>query len=134
MRKTTKKGAYKPSRKKQMVIRRAPVVESKKDERFEWTGKSYRNTGATLSTYSDNLLFRDLLIGDNPSEADPAVPQRVVVSCPETYLYRTQGFGATDMVGESVFIKYLKMKFEIKLPATKSVNRFATKAKCLMQN
>ena len=35
MKKTTSRGAYKKARKKQMVIRRAPVVESKKDERFE---------------------------------------------------------------------------------------------------
>lgn len=124
MKKTTRKGAYNPSRKKQMVIRRAPVVESKKDERFEWTGKQYIDEGTSLTTYADNLLFRDLNIGDNPSAADPAVAQRVVVNCPETFMYRSQGFGSTDMVGESVFIKYLKMKFEIKLPQDNGLIHF----------
>lgn len=124
MKKTTSKGAYKPNRKKQMVIRRAPVVESKKDERYEWTGKGYIDAGPGLSVYTDNLLFRDLTIGDNPSGADPAVPQHLVGDIPHTFLYRTQGFGATDMVGESVFVKYLKMKFEFKLPADSGLIHF----------
>lgn len=124
MKKTTAKGAYKKARKKQMVIRRAPMIESKKDERYEWTGKGYIAAGPGLSVYTDNLLFRDLDIGDNPTASDPAIPQRVVVDVPHTFMYRTQGFGPTDMIGESVFIKYLKMKFEIKLPSDSGLIHF----------
>lgn len=125
MKKTTKKGAYKPARKKQMSVRRAPIVESKKDERYEWTGLTYHNApGGTPVTYNDNLQFVDLLIGDNPLGSDPPTPNHVIVGCPETFMYRTQGFGATDMIGESVFIKYLKMKFEIKLPSDNGLIHF----------
>ena len=125
MKKTTSRGAYKKARKKQMVIRRAPVVESKKDERFEWTGKTYLPAaGGSNSTWSDNLTFVDLQIGDNPSAADPAVPNHVIAGFPETFMFRTQGFGANEMVGESIFMKYLKMKFEIKLPADAGLIHF----------
>lgn len=125
MKKTTKKGAYKPQRKKQMVIRCAPLVESKKDERFEWTGKGYRETsGGSLVPYVDNLLFTDLYIGDNPLASDPPVPTHVQVGIPGTFMYKTQGFGATHMVGESVYMKYLKMKFEIKLPSDAGLIHF----------
>lgn len=125
LKKTSRRGAYKPARKKQMMIRRAPMVESKKDERYEWTGKQHiANSGPGLSAYADNLVFADLGIGDNPTGADPAVPQHVKVGIPDTYMYRTQGFGSTHMVGESIFIKYLKMKFEIKLPADAGLIHF----------
>ncbi len=126
MKKTTKKGAYKKAHKKQMATRRAPIVESKKDERYEWTGKTYHTSpGGTPATFIDNLAFRDLYIGDTADTgADPPAPSHVVVGSPETFMYRTQGFGATDMIGESVFIKYLKMKFEIKLPSDNALIHF----------
>lgn len=122
MKKTTKKGAYKKAQKKQMSTRRAPIVESKKDERYEWTGKTYHIApGGGPVTFTDNLQFIDLQIGDNPSAAGA---NYVIAGVPETFMFRTQGFGATEMVGESVFIKYLKMKFEIKLPADAGLIHF----------
>lgn len=125
LKKTTRKGAYKPARKKQMVIRRAPMVESKKDERFEWTGKSYyKESAGAASTWGDNLVFQDLPIGDNPNASDPAESIFMVGDVPDTFMYRTQGFGPTEMIGESVFIKYLKMKFEIKLPQDNGLIHF----------
>lgn len=125
LKKTTGRGAYKPARKKQMAVRRAPIVESKKDERFLWTGKSYyKESAGAASTWGDNLDFQDLPIGDNPSGSDPAVPTHLVGDVPDTWMYRTQGLGSTEMLGESVFIKYLKMKVEIKLPQDNGLIHF----------
>lgn len=116
MKKTTKRGAYKPGRKKQMVIRRAPLVECKKDERYDWNGLTFHDQqGGAIGTWSNRLAFRDLAIGDVVPEANN-LPNQVVVGIPDTFIYRTQGFGQNEMVGDSVFIKYLKHKVEIKLP------------------
>lgn len=125
MKKTTKKGAYKKAQKKQMSVRRAPIVESKKDERYEWSGKTYHNTpGGSPATWIDNLVFRDLPVGDNPYSLDPPKPNYCISDCPQTYMFRTQGLGETDMVGQSIFIKYLKMKFEFKLPEDNGLIHF----------
>ena len=113
MRKTSKRGAYAPSRKKQMSIRRAPIVECKKDERFEWNGLTAFDAGGAGATWPNLLEFHDLQIGDT---AVDGAANHNISDIPETWLYRTQGFGHADMVGDSVFVKYLKMKFEIKLP------------------
>lgn len=123
LKKTSKTGAYAPARKKQMIIRRAPMVECKKDERYEWNGLTHFDGGVTPVAWSNNLLFRDVAIGDVVPEANN-LPNQVIVGMPDTYIYRTQGFGHNDMVGDSVFIKYLKCKFEIKLPQDEGLIHF----------
>ena len=122
MKKTTLRGAYKPSRKKQMVIRRAPIVECKKDERYDWNGLTALDTGGADAQWPDLLLFHDVAIVDTAHPNGGA--NHNISDIPETWLYRSQGFGHNDMVGDSVFIKYLKMKFEIKLPSDANLLHF----------
>lgn len=125
MRKTTGRGAYKPARKRQMAIRRAPIVECKKDERYDWNGLTYHNyTGGPItSAWLNRLAFRDLEVGDVVPAANN-LPNQVSVHMPDTFIYRTQGFGKSEMVGNSVFIKYLKAKVEIKLPEDEGLIHF----------
>lgn len=117
MKKTTGRGAYKPARKRQMAIRRAPIVECKKDERFDWNGKTFHDyEGGPISTpWANRLAWRDLEVGDVVPENNN-LPNQVSVHMPDTFIYRTRGFGKAEMIGNSVFIKYLKAKVEIKLP------------------
>lgn len=118
MKKTTKKGAYAPARKKQMAVRRAPIVECKKDERIRWNGLTAL-TPAEWPALSD---FNFLQIGDTASTTGTA--QHCITGVPETFLYRTQGLGSDEMIGDSVFLKYLKCKFEFKLPTDASLIHF----------
>lgn len=124
MKKTTQKGAYKPQQKKQISIRRAPVVECKKDERYDWNGLTFHDTtGGSVTQWGDRLAFRDLEVGD-------AVPitnnnaNQVIVHAPETFIYRSQGVKHNEMMGDSVFIKYLKAKIELKLPENDGLIHF----------
>lgn len=122
MKKTTRRGAYKPSRKRQMVIRRAPMVECKKDERYDWNGMTALDAGGPGATWANRLEFTDLQIGDTAGPSGGA--NHNISGVPDTWLYRSQGFKHNDMVGDSVFIKYLKMKFEIKLPVDANLIHF----------
>jgi len=120
MKKTTRRGAYAPKQKKQMTIRRAPLVECKKDERFEWNGETGYNIGPG-DVWPDYLQFHDLAIGDTAVGGNA---NHNISDIPETWLYRSQGFKQNEMVGDSVFIKYLKMKMEIKLPENDNLIHF----------
>jgi hypothetical protein len=118
MKKTSSRGAYAPARKKQMAIRRAPIVECKKDERITWNG----GTALTPAVWPALSDFNAIQIGDTASTTGTA--QQCIVGVPETFLYRTQGFANDEMVGDSVFIKYLKCKFEFKLPEDANLIHF----------
>ncbi len=60
MRKTTKKGAYKPSRKKQMAIRRAPLVETYKYQSAPTTNESIR---LSRTIAYNNIMNRAFIAG-----------------------------------------------------------------------
>lgn len=95
MKKTTKRGAYAKPRKKQMVKRRAPMVETKsrthEDVRFEFPSLPDRND---LETY------------DTPH----------LSLAPDSFLCLKQGLDEHQMLGRSLFSKYLNMKIQIRFP------------------
>jgi hypothetical protein len=60
MKKTTKKGAYKPARKKQMAIRRAPLVEGFKYQSAPDTNESFR---LSRTVAYNNVMNRAFIAG-----------------------------------------------------------------------
>lgn len=95
MKKTTKRGAYKKNKKRVMVNRRAPMVETKsrthEDVRYDFSALPDRQT---LTTYDTPHLALN----------------------PNSFLAMTQGLREDQIIGRSVFSKYLNMKIKIRFP------------------
>lgn len=95
MKKTSKKGAYAPARKKQMVNRRGAIVETKsrthEDVRFDFPALPDRN---------------DLVTYDTPH----------LSLAPDSFLCMKQGLDEHLLLGRSCFSKYLNMKIQIRFP------------------
>ena len=95
MRKTTARGAYKKGRKKQMMIRRQPIVETK--------SKTSEDLRADFPDLIDHLLL------------DTAVTERRYLN-PDTFYIFKQGLQEHQMLSNSVYAKYLKQKVHIRFP------------------
>lgn len=95
MKKTTKRGAYNKNRKKQMMIRRAPFTETK--------SKTSEDLRLDYPSLIDHLLL------------DTAVTERRHLN-PDTFFIFKQGLEEHQMIGNSVYAKYLKQKVHIRFP------------------
>lgn len=98
MKKTTRRGAYKPRNKKQMVNRRAPLVETKKNiqGKISATFNPQTGNGSEQSNFSRTApaYFMDL----------------------SAYYMMVRGLEFDQMIGRSIFSKYLTLKGTIDLP------------------
>lgn len=106
MRKTTRKGAYSKGKKRQMAIRRAPLVETK------------RKTDEDI--YAPGFFSGTGGINDNGF-----VPDRTVLEVydtehtmmdPISYLFWSQGLGQSQHIGQAVNLKFTNMKIQIRFP------------------
>ncbi len=95
MKKTSVKGAYNKNRKKQMMIRRAPFTETK--------SKTSEDLRSDFPDLVDHLLL------------DTAVTERRYLN-PDTFFIFKQGLEEHQMIGNSVYAKYLKQKVHIRFP------------------
>lgn len=95
MRKTSKRGAYKPRRKKQMMIRRAPFVETK--------SKTYEDLRAEYPHMLDHLSF-----------SERTTEHRFMN--PEVFFIHQQGLDEHQVIGKSIYAKYLNMKLDFRFP------------------
>jgi hypothetical protein len=95
MKKTTAKGAYNKTRKKNFQVRRAPFVETK-------------------SKTSEDLFEQGLITFTPTQFYQSNTPHKHIN--PEVYFLWKQGLGEAEMVGRSVFAKYLKRKIIIRFP------------------
>lgn len=103
MKKTTKKGAYNPARKKQMMIRRAPFVETK--------SRTHEDVYTTQQITIDPTEFN--IIPNVDTDANP----QTIVNLPVWSIHAAQqGLGEDQMIGLSCYGKYLKAKLQFKLP------------------
>lgn len=100
MRKTTKKGAYNKNRKNQMMIRRAPMVETK-----------------TKTTEANTVMF-----GTHPRIGFEAYNTPHAHINPDVLHFWTQGLAEQQIIGKSVFVKYLKRKITIRFPQPNVTN------------
>jgi len=95
MKKTSKRGAYARGRKKVFMNRRAPFTETK--------SKTSEDLRADFPSLIDHL------------ELDTAVTERRYLN-PDTYFIFKQGLEEHQMIGNSVYAKYLKQKIHIRFP------------------
>jgi hypothetical protein len=98
MRKTTKRGAYKKNAKSQMVKRRAPLVETKKNVQ----GKISATFNPQSGDGSANNRFSRV-----------APPYFMDLSC---YYMMVRGLEFDQMIGRQIFSKYLTLKGTIDIP------------------
>lgn len=99
LKKTTQRGAYKKNAKKNMVIRRAPLVETKKNVqgKISLTFNPKTGDGTALNNYTRT-----------------APPNFMDISC---YYMAVRGLEYDQIVGRSIFSKYLTLKGTIDLPS-----------------
>ncbi len=100
MKKTTKKGAYRKNKKLAWSTRRAPIVETKKRTQSDI---------ATGSAHADNIP--DGIIVTTALAFDQAYHFVPVWS----FLSMTRGIGPDQMIGNTVYAKYLKSRIIITL-------------------
>ena len=101
MRKTTKKGAYKPARKAQMVIRRAPIVET-----FKYQSAPATNEIQALSrTSAYNMVLNRAFVSAFTQSLD----------VPSDGLSTTSAFGPTCR-GRDIFSRLTSMKLRFDFP------------------
>jgi len=104
MKKVGQKGAYKKSVKNQMVMRRAPMVETKQrvhSDVAQINGYPVENNGNIVNP----LNWRSLA----PDDAFTNVPLR-------SWTRISQGFGENQVIGQSLFSKFLNFKLQVRFP------------------
>lgn len=95
MKKTTTRGAYNKNRKKQMMIRNAPFKETK--------SKTSEDLRVDFPSLTDRLLL------------DTAHTEHRFLN-PEVFTIFKQGLDEHQMIGNSVYAKYLKQKVHVRFP------------------
>jgi len=105
MKKTTRKGAYKKARKNQMVIRRAPMVETKRRVHSIINGFNNNNDGTPSTEYQDIVGGLTIPNNDAFTLIDLA-----------SFYRNSHGFNEFNMLGDAVFSKWLKLKVQIRWP------------------
>lgn len=107
LKKTTKKGAYKRGVKKQFMKRRNPFVENKiRNEReFSNSLDPARDT-QIFGTFPDPTDFQDIPVDDPFTLILPAV-----------FYSMNRGLNHNEMIGDSIYAKYLKTKLQFLAPS-----------------
>lgn len=92
--------AYRSSRKKRMMIARAPLVETKS------------RTGEEMA-----IQLNDSLVLPDPTTPQDIPVDDAVTQMPlDPYNWMSQGLGEDQMIGLSVYSKYIKQKLQFTLP------------------
>lgn len=114
MKKVSKKGAYKKSVKNQMSLRRAPIVETK---------QRVHSDIATLLGYPVTAPTVPAVAGDiQPANFQSIIPTTAFTLLPLNSFYRnTHGFEEWDVIGNSIFSKYLNVKVQVRFPHNEKV-------------
>lgn len=103
---TTKKGAYNKNKKKNMMNRRAPFIETKSKTTEDLVGQF------GLNPHTDFFTFNTEAVHLNP----------------DVYHAWQQGLGEQQCIGQSVYVKYLKRKMTVRWPQPGFINTFNSKA------
>ena len=103
MKKVGKKGAYKKNVKNQMVMRRAPMVETK--QRVHSDIATINGYPAGGNDLQQPLNFRTLVTGS----AFTNIPLR-------SWQRQSNGFAEYQCIGNSIFSKYLNFKVQLRFP------------------
>lgn len=116
VKKVTAKGAYKKNIKNQMALRRAPIVETKQRVSSDTARMNGYEPGADDVTNSlQPLNWRSLVVDD------------AFTLVPINSFYRMQrGLNEWEIIGNTVFSKFLNMKFQFQFPEGKNISMFST--------
>jgi hypothetical protein len=106
MRKQTKRGAYKKTVKSQLVMRRAPIVETKQRVHSDVAQINGYPAGSTDPVnYTNPLNWRPL----PPDDAFTNIPLR-------SWTRISHGFGENQVIGNNLFSKFLNFKLQVRFP------------------
>lgn len=105
MKRVTKKGAYRKRVKNQIVMRRAPVVETKQRVHSDIAQINGFPSGAGSGNIVNPLNWRTLV-------ADDAFTILPMLS----YYRNTHGFNEYNVIGNNIFSKYLNLKVQLRFP------------------
>lgn len=106
MLKQTKRGAYKKNVKNQMVMRRAPMVETKQRVHSDVAQINGYPAGSDDYVNHVNPLNWRLAPSD---DAFTNIPLR-------SWTRNSHGFGENQVIGNSIFSKYLNFKLQVRFP------------------
>lgn len=116
MKKVTRKGAYKKGVKKQMALRRAPIVETKQRVSSDIARLNGYLPGSSSSTNAAQPLnWRNLVTDD----AFTLIPLR-------SFLRTQRGMQEWEIQGSNIFSKYLNFKLQFRFPESKDIALFST--------
>lgn len=105
LKKTTKRGAYRPARKQNFQIRRAPFVETKRRVHSDISALNSAVDGTASTNYQQPLDGLSVPNNDAYTLLDLA-----------SYYRNSNGFKDHNCIGDSIFSKYLKMKLTVQFP------------------
>ena len=106
MRKVSKRGAYAKRQKRNFINKRAAVVETKRKTREElrvpafWAGT---DPSSAPTTFEDRMAFT---IQDT----------ELIHINPQTYFWWSQGLDQAQHIGQSVTVKHLNQKIQVRFP------------------
>ena len=113
LRKTTRKGAYKKRNKQAFAIRRRPFVETKRQTDEILAGKNGEITGAVKDGIRNPVVPLELTNGTNT----PGGEEELNFLPVHTFLSMNKGFEGSDMIGQSVYSRFLQARLEFELPS-----------------
>lgn len=106
LKKTTKKGAYKPTVKKQFMKRRNPFVENKIRNEMEFSLSLSPTRPQVFGNFPDPTNFSDIPVDD-----------AFTLFLPAPFYSMNRGLNHNEMIGDSIYAKYLKTKFQFLAPS-----------------
>lgn len=116
MKKVSAKGAYKRNVKNQMALRRAPIVELKQRVASDIARMNGYDPGSNdADNINQPLNWRSLVIDD------------AFTMIPIDSFYRQQrGLNEWEIIGSTIFSKFLNMKFQFQFPEGHDITLFST--------
>lgn len=118
MKKVNAKGAYKKNIKNQMALRRAPIVETKQRVSSDTARMNGFDPGSNLVTNTNQPLnWRSLVVDD----AFTLIPI-------DSYYRMQRGLNEWEIIGSTIFSKFLNMKFQFQFPDGKNITMFSTQS------
>lgn len=116
MKKVTGKGAYKSNVKNQMALRRAPIVETKQRVASDIAHINGHVPGSnSVGNVTQPLNWRSLVVDD----AFTLIPLN-------SFYRQSRGLEEHQVIGSSLFSKFLNFKLQVQFPEGKDITLFST--------
>ena len=112
-----KKGAYKPRAKRQFKNARRPFVEGKRRELADCVA----DFGTYNTSTEPNGIRNPMVLDTTPGYQSYGITyigndDAYTGFHPASFLQMRQGLGDSEMIGSSIYVKYIKQKFQFQFP------------------